>query len=322
MMPVLEIERLSIDLPGRDVKRPVLAEVSLRVAPGEIVALVGESGSGKSVTSRAVLGMYPPRARVTGRIRVDGIEVIGASRSSLRRLRREVAAMVFQDPRASINPLSTIGTFLTETLRAAGVDARQARQRALTLLEAVGIRDPRAAMDRFPHQFSGGMLQRVVIAAAMSTGPRLLLADEPTTMLDVTTQAEVLVLLRKLQQTHGTGMLFVTHDLELAAAISTRMYVMYAGRIVESASTEQMFADPWHPYSRALMNATPRLDPDAPPTRPIAGRPPSLADALPGCAFAPRCTARQDRCTVAQPPLQTIGDRRVACVVATEGKRA
>lgn len=230
--------------------------------------------------------------------------------------------MVFQDPRASINPLSTIGTFLTETLRAAGVDARQARQRALTLLEAVGIRDPRAAMDRFPHQFSGGMLQRVVIAAAMSTGPRLLLADEPTTMLDVTTQAEVLVLLRKLQQTHGTGMLFVTHDLELAAAISTRMYVMYAGRIVESASTEQMFADPWHPYSRALMNATPRLDPDAPPTRPIAGRPPSLADALPGCAFAPRCTARQERCTAAQPPLQTIGDRRVACVVATEGKRA
>jgi peptide/nickel transport system ATP-binding protein len=318
-MAVLSIEDLDVSLTRGDAMRPILDGVSLFVDEGETVGLVGESGSGKSVTCRAVLRLLPHDARISGRIRVGDDEVLGADQATLRRLRAFEAAMVFQDPRASINPMRRIGDFLTESLRANGIDARAAEARAVELLETVGIRDPRGALPRYPHEFSGGMLQRVMVAAALAPRPKVLLADEPTTALDVTTQAEVVSILSRLQRERGTALLFVTHDLELAAAICDRIYVMYAGRIVEMQSTDRLFARPLHPYTAALLRATPRLAPGAEQCVPIAGRPVSLDEAPPGCAFYDRCPIREPRCRQRPPALiQRDGHALVDCVHAEE----
>ncbi|MER7029114.1 MULTISPECIES: ABC transporter ATP-binding protein [Streptomyces] len=317
--PVLEIDGLGVELPGDRAARPILAGVGLRVAAGETVGLVGESGSGKSVACRSVLGLLPPGARVTGEVRVAGRDVLTMSRAELTALRTRQVAMVFQDPRACVNPLRRIGDFLTEGLRAAGTPAAAATARAEELLDAVGIRDPRGALRRHPHQFSGGMLQRVVIAAALAAKPALLIADEPTTALDVTTQAEIIALLTRLRAERGTGLLFVTHDLELASAICDRVYVMYAGRIVETRGTDELFDRPRHPYTAGLLACTPRIERDAPPPRPLPGRPLSLAEAPPGCAFATRCAHALPRCSEEPPELAWDGDGLAACHRADEG---
>ncbi|MFF2507767.1 ABC transporter ATP-binding protein [Streptomyces sp. NPDC058067] len=318
--PVLEIKNLTVRLAaGATAARPILDGVSLSVRPGETVGLVGESGSGKSVACRSVLGLLPAGARADGQIEVHGRDVLTMNPTDLAALRTHDVAMVFQDPRASVNPLRRVGDFLTEGLRARGTPAAEATARAEELLDAVGIRDPRGALRRHPHQFSGGMLQRVVIAAALAARPALLLADEPTTALDVTTQAEIIAILTRLRAEHGTGLLFVTHDLELAAAICDRVYVMYAGRIVETRSTDDLFDQPRHPYTRGLLASTPRIEPDAPPPKPIPGRPLSLAEAPPGCAFAERCAHAQPRCTEAPPVLARHGDGLAACHRADEG---
>jgi ABC-type dipeptide/oligopeptide/nickel transport system ATPase component len=220
---VLAVEALSLSVPGPDGPVPLLADVSLTVRPGETVGLVGESGSGKSLTVRSALGMLPKRATTTGRVVVGDTDVLHAGRPALRRVRRSEASMIFQDPRASINPVRRIGDYLVEGLRASGVPGREARSEALALLEKVGFRDPVRALRQHPYEFSGGMLQRVVIAGALSTRPALLLADEPTTALDVTTQAEVVALLKDLQAERGMGLVFVTHDLGLAAAGCDRL---------------------------------------------------------------------------------------------------
>jgi oligopeptide/dipeptide ABC transporter ATP-binding protein len=318
-VPLLEIEGLTLRLPEHAAARPILDGVGLRVERGETVGLVGESGSGKSVACRTVLGLTPNGARIEGSIRVQGDEVLGLGPAGLRELRRHKVAMVFQDPRASVNPMRRVGDFLTEGLRVRGLPKREAPARAEELLTEVGIRDPRGALRRFPHQFSGGMLQRVVIAAALAGDPALLLADEPTTALDVTTQAEVVGILRRLQSRHGTGMVFVTHDLGLAAAVCDRIYVMYAGRIVESQPAADLFTRPRHPYTAGLLASTPRLDSDAEPPRPIPGRPVSLAEAPDGCAFADRCAFAVDRCGTEVPPLVHEGSAAVACLRAEEG---
>ncbi|MEU7119315.1 ABC transporter ATP-binding protein [Streptomyces zaomyceticus] len=317
--PVLEIEDLGVRLPDARAARPVLDGVSLTVCPGETVGLVGESGSGKSVACRSVLGLLPPGARTTGRVLVSGRDVLTLRAKELAALRAREVAMVFQDPRASVNPLRRVGDFLTEGLRAAGTPADRAAARAEELLDAVGIRDPHGALRRFPHQFSGGMLQRVVIAAALAAEPALLLADEPTTALDVTTQAEVIALLARMRAERGTGMLFVTHDLELASAICDRVYVMYAGRIVESRSTDELFDRPRHPYTAGLLACTPRIGAGAPPPRPIPGRPVSLAETPPGCAFAARCAHAVPRCAEETPALAPHGEGTSACHRAEEG---
>ncbi|MET9923012.1 ABC transporter ATP-binding protein [Streptomyces sp. NPDC006435] len=317
--PVLEIDGLGVRLPGDRAARPILDGVGLRVAPGETVGLVGESGSGKSVACRSVLGLLPAGAHTTGRVRVAGRDVLTMDRAELAALRARQVSMVFQDPRASVNPLRRVGDFLTEGLRAAGTSAAAAAARAEELLEAVGIRDPRGALRRYPHQFSGGMLQRVVIAAALASEPALLVADEPTTALDVTTQAEIISILTGLRAEHGTGLLFVTHDLELASAICDRVYVMYAGRIVETRGTDELFDRPRHPYTAGLLACTPRIERDAPPPRPIPGRPVSLAEAPPGCAFAARCAHALPRCTEEAPVLARYGDGLAACHRADEG---
>ncbi|MGK4585390.1 ABC transporter ATP-binding protein [Kitasatospora sp. HPMI-4] len=292
-MNALDIQDLRLHLPGT--ARPVIDGVDLTVAPGETVALVGESGSGKTLTSRSALGLLPPGATTEGRVLVDGRSVLTMDSDSLRTLRTGQAAMIFQDPRVAINPLRRIGDFLTEGVRLTGVmSAADAERRAAELLEAVGL-DAQLTR-RYPGQLSGGMLQRVMIAAALMGDPVLLLADEPTTALDVTSQAEVIALLGRLRQRFGTGLLFVTHDLGLAAAISDRVYVMYAGRIAETGPAATLFDRPRHPYTAALLASTPRLD--APPGRlaAIDGQPPDLRQELSGCAFAARCRLATDLC--------------------------
>jgi oligopeptide/dipeptide ABC transporter ATP-binding protein len=310
----LGITRLSLAIGSGEDAVPLLDGVTVRVGRGETVGLVGESGSGKSLTARAALGMFPRGAHATGSVAVGGVDVLAAGRAGLRDLRRTRASMIFQDPRAAINPVRRIGDYLTEGLRARGVPARTAAGQARDLLEQVGIRDPDGALRSRPHEFSGGMLQRVVIAAALSTEPELLLADEPTTALDVTTQAEVIGLLKRMQRTRGTGMLFVTHDLDLAAAICDRVYVMYAGRIVEEAAGSALFTAPAHPYTKALLEAGPSVHGDRTEIKAIRGRPRSLAEAPSGCAFRDRCPLAGDDCADPVPAARPHGTSTVACV--------
>ncbi|MFD0078552.1 ABC transporter ATP-binding protein, partial [Streptomyces sp. NPDC127166] len=293
----------------------VLDGVDLHVAAGETVALVGESGSGKTLTSRSALRLLPPGAVTEGSVLVDGHDVLALDADRLRALRTGTAAMIFQDPRAALNPLRRIGDFLTESVTLTGTTtAKEARARAVELLEAVGLDD--SALAKYPGQVSGGMLQRVMIAAALMGDPALLLADEPTTALDVTTQAEVIALLGKLRERFGTGLLFVTHDLDLAAAISDRVYVMYAGRIAESGPADEIFGRPRHPYTAALLASTPRMENPRGRLAAIDGQPPDLRAELTGCAFAARCALATEICDRQAPPsLPTPGrpDHKAAC---------
>ncbi|MFB7084892.1 ABC transporter ATP-binding protein [Streptomyces sp. NPDC056296] len=322
--PVLSIERLSVTLPGGAAARPVLDHVSLTVHAGQTVGLVGESGSGKSVTCRAALGLFPARAHLDGSVRVAGRDVLTMTRGERRRMRARDAAMVFQDPRSSINPLRTVGDFLTEALRTHDRLTRGAATTAAAeLLAAVGLRDPRTALRRYPHEFSGGMLQRVMIAAALAGEPRLLLADEPTTALDMSIQAEVIALLARLRAERDLGLLFVTHDLDLAGAICDRIYVMYAGRIVEHRPAADLFRSPRHPYTAALLASRPRLDRAADRLDAVRGRPLGLDESVPGCGFAPRCDGATDACLRGSVPLTAIGDEpsapgQVACLHPAE----
>ncbi|MER5637984.1 ABC transporter ATP-binding protein [Kitasatospora sp. NPDC002227] len=310
-MNALDIQGLRLQLPGT--ARPVLDGVDLTVAAGETVALVGESGSGKTLTSRSALRLLPPGARAEGKVLVAGEDVLTMDADRLRALRTGQAAMIFQDPRAATNPLRRIGDFLTESVTLAGkMNRAEATERAVSLLGAVGLGPE--LLGRYPGQLSGGMLQRVVIAAALMGDPALLLADEATTALDVTSQAEVVALLGRLREQFGTGLLFVTHDLGLAAAISDRVYVMYAGRIAEVGPAAALFEHPRHPYTAALLAATPR--PDAPGGRlaAIDGQPPDLRQELTGCAFAARCPLATELCrTVVPEPVKVSGGHLAAC---------
>ena len=319
-MALLDITSLRVELPGT--ARPVLDGVSLTVAAGEVVALVGESGSGKSVTARAALGLFPPRARITGDVRVDGTSLVGGSAADLRAVRSSKASMIFQDPRAGINPVRRIGDFLTESLRLSeGWSKGRAEARAAELLTAVGMPDPPRHLRQYPHELSGGMLQRVMIAGALAAEPALLLCDEPTTALDVTTQAEILAVLGRLQRERGLGMLLITHDIDLAAATSDRIYVMYAGRIVETATAAELFATPRHPYTRGLLESTPTLDGPLVRLTPVPGVPLGLLESTPGCAFMPRCRhARAGLCDQGPPPREPhgTGTAEAACRRAHE----
>ena len=256
--PLLSVDGLTLAVPGRGA---LLHDISLSVDAGEAVALVGESGSGKSLTTRAVLGLFPDRASLTGSVRVAGVDTVAANKEQLRSIRRVRASMIFQDPRAGINPVRRIGDFLTETLvRWHGLDRRDAAARAIDELAQVGLPRGEALLEQYPHQLSGGMLQRVMIAAALLDEPQLMLCDEPTTALDVTTQAGIVELLREQQQARGMGMLFITHDLGLAASLCERTIVLQAGRIVETGQTETVFEHPEQQYTRDLLAATPRID--------------------------------------------------------------
>jgi oligopeptide/dipeptide ABC transporter ATP-binding protein len=300
-------------------KRPVLRDVSLTVRPGEAVGLVGESGSGKTMTARAIDRLLPRGAEVTGSIRFGGEDVNELTGAGLRRYRNQVA-MIFQDPRAHTNPVRRIGDFMTEALQAnLAVPATEARRRAVDMLAQVGIDDGAKRLRQYPHQMSGGMLQRVMIAAALLTEPRLLLADEPTTALDVTTQAEVMAILDGLRREFGLEMLFITHDLDLAAAICDRTAVMYAGQIVEIRASALLHDDPLHPYTAALAAARPDVTQMAHRLRAIPGRPLSAFEApSQECAFAPRCPHATDVCRTEVPALARLDGGVSRCARAHE----
>jgi oligopeptide/dipeptide ABC transporter ATP-binding protein len=316
---LLDVDRLTVRLRVERRSRPVLRDVALRIGPGEAVGLVGESGSGKSMTARAIGRLLPEGAAVEGTIRFQGGDVAALTGSDLRRYRSQVA-MIFQDPRAHINPVRRIGDFMTEALRTnLGVRPAEAARRAVEMLAQVGIEDGERRLRQYPHQLSGGLLQRVMIAAALLTGPRLLLADEPTTALDVTTQAEVMAILDDLRRELHLGMLFITHDLELAAAICDRTAVMYAGQVVEVRASARLHDDPLHPYTAALAAARPDITRAAPRLRAIPGRPLSAFEAPDGqCAFAPRCAYAQDACRETAPGMAELDGGLSRCLRASE----
>jgi oligopeptide/dipeptide ABC transporter ATP-binding protein len=318
-LPLLEAADLTVLLEMNGVRRAVLRDVSLTLRPGEAVGLVGESGSGKSMTARAIGRLLPPGAEMRGSIRFGGTDVGGLAGHDLRRYRSQVA-MIFQDPRAHVNPVRRIGDFLTEALRTNhAVPRTEARQRAVDMLAQVGIEDGARRLRQYPHQMSGGMLQRIMIAAALLTGPRLLLADEPTTSLDVTTQAEVMAILDGLRRQSGLAMLFITHDLELAAAICDRTAVMYTGQIVEVRASSLLHGDPLHPYTAALAAARPDITRTMHRLRAIPGRPLSAFEAPAAeCAFAPRCPHVAGVCRAAVPSLVELAGGLSRCARAHE----
>jgi oligopeptide/dipeptide ABC transporter ATP-binding protein len=315
---LLEVEHLAARLPVEGELRTVLHDVSLSIAEGEAVGLVGESGSGKSMTARAVARLLPAGAKTDGAVRYDGKDVGGLRGGALRDYRGEVA-MVFQDPRAHINPVRTIGDFMTESLRSLRkVDTNSARARAVGALADVGIPDGERRLGQYPHELSGGLLQRVMIATMLLTEPRLVLADEPTTALDVTTQAEVMAILDELRRERGMALLFITHDLELAGAVCDRTSVMYAGSIVETRESAKLHDDPLHPYTASLASARPTIDASVHRLTAIPGRPVSAFEAPQGCPFAPRCAFVQERCRAALPPVEELDGGLVRCVRAGE----
>ena len=294
---------------------PAVDGITFALSAGESLGIVGESGSGKSQTLFSVIGLLPPNAKVAGSVRFEGKELIGLAAAELNALRGERLAMVFQDPMTALNPYLTIERQLSEVLQYhQGMSRRHAREEAFLALQRVHMPEARRQLDRYPHQLSGGMRQRVIIAMAMIGGPSLLLADEPTTALDVTIQAEILDLLAELKDS-GTAILLVTHDLGIVARLCDRVMVMYAGRVVEEGLTREVFRDPRHPYTQGLLAAIPRLDDDLRrPRRPIEGQPPDLLTLPGGCAFAPRCSAVLEVCRVKTPKLLRHAEEgAVAC---------
>jgi oligopeptide/dipeptide ABC transporter ATP-binding protein len=316
---LLEIEGLRVSVPYDGGLREVIRRVDLSIAAAESVGLVGESGSGKSMTARTVLRLLPRGARVEGSVRFDGRDVLRMSPSQLRAYRASHAAMIFQDPQAHTNPLRTVGDFLTEGLRLNRHMPKRAREeRACELLGAVGVENPGARLSQYPHELSGGLLQRVMIAAALAAEPRLLLADEPTSAVDVTTQAEVMAILAELRERLGLALLLITHDLELAAAMCDRTAVMYAGSIVEVRRSVDLHDRPLHPYTEGLLGARPSVHTRLPRLPVIPGRPMAAFEAPDGCAFAPRCRHALPRCTAERPVLAPLGRGMVACLRAAE----
>ena len=313
--PLLEIENLTVRLAdGAADPKPLLDGVSLSLAPGEALGLVGESGSGKSMTVRAATRLLPPRASVEGAIRFEGADVTRMSGAALRAYRDTGVGMVFQDPRAHINPTRRIGAFLTEALvRNRGVGRREASARATAVLGEVGIDDPGRRLRQYPHELSGGMLQRVMIASVLLAEPRLILADEPTTALDVTIQAEVVGILDRLRRERGIGMVFITHDLDLALAVCGRVAVMYAGRIVELRDAKDLHERAAHPYTVGLLGSRPSIDERSARLTAIPGRPRGAFESGPGCAFADRCAHAQDVCRTTPPEPVRFRDGDVRC---------
>jgi peptide/nickel transport system ATP-binding protein len=318
--PLLKVRDLTVTFRSRgrgDVR--AVDGVSLDVAPGETVGIVGESGSGKSVSSLASLGLLPKRGvEVTGSVEFDGDELLTMPEKELRALRGKEVAMVFQDPMSSLNPVLTIGRQITEILtRHRDMNKSEARDEAARLLHSVGISDGRRRLGSFPHQLSGGMRQRVMIAMSLACAPRLLIADEPTTALDVTISAQILELLRELVVGSQTSLVMITHDLGVVAGLCDQVHVMYSGRIVESAPRRPLFADPRHPYTHGLLASVPRLDQArGVPLQPIPGSPSDTLPWVRGCAFAPRCSRQVEECLGDPPALVPMGTEHhlVRCV--------
>ncbi len=308
--PLLTLDGLGVSLPSVHGPFDVLSDVSLTVGRGEIVGVAGESGSGKSMTGRALLNLLPDGATTRGNVEFDGVQMSTLDRKGWQKIRGGEIAMVFQDPTAALHPMLTVGTQLTEHMRVhLGLSRSAAKARAIELLDQVRIPDARAALKSYPHQFSGGMRQRIAIAIALAAKPKLVIADEPTTALDVTVQAGILQLFHQLAGEMDLSVMFITHDLGVLAALAKRTYVFYAGRVLETAPTEELLRSPRHPYTSALLRARPEtsdVDGVRSELTPIAGQPVTAATAPEGCPFAPRCDDRVDACAPAVPPLVRI----------------
>lgn len=324
-MSLLEIEDLTIRLPTPSGRKTIVHEVQLQVEAGQVYGIAGESGSGKTMTMLSLLGLLPRGGTTTGAARFDGTDVL-ASAARQRSVRGREIAMVFQDPMTSLHPMLTVGKQLTEHARRhLSLRKREAERRAVAMLAEVRIPDPEAALRAYPHEFSGGMRQRIAIAIALMCEPRLLIADEPTTALDVTVQAGILRLLDRLRREKEMAVVMITHDLGVMSAVAEGLSVMYAGRVIEQGDARQLLQRPGHPYTRGLLGALPHPEAgDAESTlRTIPGIPASPLDPPSGCAFHPRCTLAIDECRERIPVLIPSGeDQRVACPVTTAEERS
>ncbi|MGW7575318.1 ABC transporter ATP-binding protein [Streptomyces sp. NPDC054765] len=313
--PLLDVRDLRVEFRTRDGVAKAVNGVSYRVAPGQTLAVLGESGSGKSVTAQAVMGILdsPPGFITGGEIVFQGRDLLTLRKDERRRVRGAKMAMIFQDALSSLNPVLTVGAQLGEMFQVhEGMSRKEARGRALELMERVGIPAARERVGDYPHQFSGGMRQRIMIAMALALGPDLIIADEPTTALDVTVQAQVMDLLAELQRELTMGLILITHDLGVVADVADTIAVMYAGRIVETAPVHQLYKAPAHPYTRGLLDSIPRLDQKGQRLYAIKGLPPNLTAIPPGCPFHPRCPMAQDICRSDLPPLYEAGPGRAS----------
>jgi peptide/nickel transport system ATP-binding protein len=324
--PLLEVEDLKVHFETEDGLVKAVDGVSYTVDRGQTLGIVGESGSGKSVSSLTVMGLTRARsAHISGTVRFNGVELLGASDDDLRKIRGDDIAMIFQDPLSSLHPFYKVGHQIVEAIRAhRDVTKAQAWDRAVEMLDLVGIPEPRRRAESYPHEFSGGMRQRAMIAMALANDPKLLIADEPTTALDVTVQAQILELIERLQAEFDTAVVVITHDLGVVAEMADEIAVMYAGRIVEHASTDTIFTAPEHPYTWGLLSSIPRLDSREAELVPVPGRPPSLINLPSGCSFHPRCPYVREAHTRIDPPLEPVaGDpsHRVACLLDSGTRR-
>ena len=313
--PLLEVQHLRVEFPTRRGTLLALDDVSFSIAPGEILGVVGESGAGKSLTGAAIIGLLEPPGRVAGgQILLDGQRIDNLPADAMRQIRGKRIGAIFQDPLTSLNPLYTVGRQLVETIQVhLGLDAAAARQRAVALLQSTGIPAAEQRIDQYPHQFSGGMRQRVVIALALAAQPALIVADEPTTALDVSIQAQIIALLKTLTKEQGAAVMLVTHDMGVIAETCDRVAVMYAGRVVEIGPVADVIHKPAHPYTVGLMGSIPAMDEERERLMQIDGAMPRLNAIPAGCAFNPRCPRAMDRCRSERPDLLPAGATRAAC---------
>ena len=313
--PLLEVRNLRVEFPTRRGRLVALDDVSFEIAPGEILGVVGESGAGKSLTGAAIIGLLDPPGRVAaGEIRFDGRRIDDLPYDEMRKVRGRQIGAIFQDPLTSLNPLYTVGRQLVETIQThLPVSRDEARQRAIRLLQETGIPAAQARFDQYPHQFSGGMRQRVVIALALAAEPKLIVADEPTTALDVSIQAQIIALLKRLCKEHGAAVMLITHDMGVIAETCDRVAVMYAGRVAEIGPVHDVIHAPAHPYTAGLMGSIPAMDEDRERLLQIDGAMPRLTAIPHGCAFNPRCPQVFERCRAERPDLLPAGATRAAC---------
>ncbi len=320
--PLLEVKNLRVEFPTRRGTLLAVDDVSFDIAPGEVLGVVGESGAGKSLTGNAIIGLLEPPGRIaSGEIRLEGRRIDNLPYEEMRKVRGARIGAIFQDPLTSLNPLYSIGRQLIETIQThLPLSAAEARRRALDLLKEVGIPAAESRIDHYPHQFSGGMRQRVVIALALCAGPRLIVADEPTTALDVSIQAQIIALLKRLCREHGTAVMLVTHDMGVIAETADRVAVMYAGRIAEIGPVRDVIKHAKHPYTKGLMGSIPSLgEGRGGRLTQIDGSMPRLTEIPNGCAFNPRCTSRGQRCFNERPELMAVGTSRAACWLHDRG---
>ena len=314
---ILQIRDLRVTFNTQVGELKAVRGIDVDVAPGEILGVVGESGSGKSVSFLAAMGLLPSSATISGSVMLDGKELIGAKRKAIRSVRGKSLAMVFQDPLSALNPVHRVGDQIVEMIQShQDMNTHDAEKRAVELLEIVGIPQPGERARQYPHEFSGGMRQRVVIAMAIANNPKVLIADEPTTALDVTVQAQILEVIQKVQQTFGTAVVLITHDLGVIARVADSVNVMYAGRNVESGSVQSIFDHPSHPYTRGLLSSLPHEGAER--LQPITGFPPNMLAPPSGCGFAPRCQFAVDACNAVLPTLQPFDDLLTSCIRAAD----